>query len=413
MSPEIASDTKSNGAGQKAEVSILDLTWLLFDRRRILLIGTACCTVIALAVAFLLPKRFTATTVILPPQQDQSMAAALLSQASGAGGLGMLGSLARQTLGIKNPNDMQVALIQSRTVEDGLVQRFGLRAVYHDKRESDARKDLAHNTNINSGLKDGLIRISVTDRSPGRAAELANGYVDGYRKLSAGLAVSDASQRRLFFEQELAKENDKLADAEEALMKVELRTGLIAPQGQAVAVIQSVAALRAQIAAKEVQIGAMRKFAASQNPDLQLAEEELSGLRQQVAQMGADVDTSSGEFLMPKGTVPKASLEYARRLRDVKYEETIFSFLETQYELAKIDEAKQGSVIQVVDPAIKPDKRSGPPRLLIVLAGVFGGFVLMALWIFFAESLAAAKKDPKSRELLNSLLPRRNKTANV
>lgn len=397
-------------SGFKAETSMLDLFWVLFSRRRALLIGTTSFTVLALLTALPLPNRYTATTVMLPPQQDHSMEAALLSQASS--GLGMLGSLAQQTLGLKNPNDMQVALIQSRTVEDGLLHNFDLMNVYHDKRESDARKDLERNTSIDSGLKDGLIRISVTDRSPERAAEMANGYVDGYKKLSAGLAVSEASQRRLFFEQELAKESDKLADAEDALAKVEQQTGLIEPQGQATAVIQSVAALRSQIAAKQVQVDVMHKFAADQNPDLQIAEQELAGLRQQQAQMGTDTDTQSGEFLMPKGTVPRAALEYARRLRTVKYQEAIFSFLETQFELAKMQEAKEGSVIQVVDPAVPPDKKSGPPRTLIVFGGLVGGLLLTSLWIFFTETLSLARKDPQSRELLDSLLPRRSKGAN-
>jgi tyrosine-protein kinase Etk/Wzc len=394
-----------------AEVSLVDLIWLLLSRRRTLAIGTAFFTGCALLTALLLPDRFTAVTVILPPQQDNGVDASLLSRATG--GMGMLGSLAQQSLGLKNPNDLQVALIKSRTVEDQLIQRFHLLNVYRDKRESDARKDLESNTNVDSGLKDGLIRISVTDKNAGRAAEIANAYVDSYKRLSAGLATSEAGQRRLFFEQELAKESDKLADAEEALAEVEQRTGLIEPQGQASAVIESVASLRAQLTAKEVQIDAMRKFAASGNPDLQLAEEESSALRQQLARIGADTATRSGEFLMPKGTVPQAALEYARKLRDVKYEETIFSFLETQFELAKIDEAKRGSVIQVVDPAITPDKKSGPPRILIVVAGVFVGFVLTALWIFLTESLLAARNDPKARELLQSLFPRRKIAANA
>ncbi len=412
MSSVISDDRIIAVSGPKAGVSILDLLWVLFGRRQALLIGTASFTVLALLTALPLPNRYTATTVMLPPQQDNSMEAALLSQASS--GLGMLGSLAQQTLGLKNPNDMQVALIQSRTVENALVHNFDLLNVYHDKRESDARKDLERNTSIDSGLKDGLIRISVTDRSPERAAEIANGYVDGYKKLSAGLAVSEASQRRLFFEQELAKESDKLADAEQALANVEQRTGLIEPQGQATAVIQSVAALRSQIAAKQVQIGGMRKFAADQNPDLQIAEQELAGLRQQLAQMGTDTNTTqSGEFLMPKGTVPQAALEYARRLRAVKYQETIFTFLETQFELAKMQEAKEGSVIQVVDPAVPPDKKSGPPRTLIVFGGLIGGLLLTSLWIFFTETVSLARKDPQSRELLDRLLPRRREGANA
>lgn len=411
MDTEIVSNAEIKALDCQRRVSLLDLLALLTRRRGTLLLGTAACTLCAVLIAFLLPNRYTASTVIIPPQKDNSMAAALLSQASS--GLGMLGSLAQSTLGLKNPNDMQVALIQSRTVEDDLVHSFNLRRVYRDKYESEARKDLENHTEIDSGLKDGLIHISVTDANPARAAQMANAYVRDYKNLSAGLAVSEASQRRLFFEQELAKESDKLADAEEALATVEQRTGLIEPTGQATAVIQSVAALRSQIGAKEVQIDAMRKFAADENPDLQLAEQELAGLRQQLAQLGANTNTQSGEFLMPKGTVPQAALEYARRLRDVKYEETIFSFLETQYEMAKIDEAKEGAVIQVVDPAVMPDRKSGPPRLLIMLGGLFGGALLMMLWIFFAETLAVSRTDPHARELLESLLPLRGKRTNA
>jgi tyrosine-protein kinase Etk/Wzc len=409
MSSVLTDERANTSLGKTSEVSLLDLLWLLIVRRWELGIGTAACTVCALAIALLLPNHYTATTVVLPPQENSSMDAAFLSQASS--GLGMLGSLAQQTLGLKNPNDMQVALIESRTVQDRLVRDFNLRAVYRDRLASDARKDLQRKTEIDSGLKDGLIRISVTDSSAGRAAQMANAYIASYRDLSAGIAVSEASQRRLFFEQELAKESDRLADAEEALAKVEQQTGLIEPQGQATAVIQSVAALRTQIAAKTVQIDAMRKFAASENPDLQLAEQELASLRQQLAQMGADTSARSGDFLMPKGTVPEAALEYARKLRKVKYEDAIFSFLETQYEMAKIDEAKEGTVIQVVDSAVTPDKKSGPPRLLITLGGFAGGFLLAAMWIFFTEAMSAAKKDPKCGELLAALMPGRRKSA--
>ncbi len=365
------------------EISTLDLFRSLMDRRRTIAIGTAVFTACAVLAALLLPNLYTSTIVILPPQQDHSMEAALLSQASS--GLGMLGSLAQQTLGIKNPNDMQVALIRSRTVEDDLIRRFNLQEIYGDKRASDARRKLERNTSIDSGLKDGLIRISVTDKSAERAAEMANAYVASYRYLSAGLAVSEAAQRRLFFEQELKKESDKLADAEQALATVEQQTGLIEPQGQATAVIESVAALRSEITAKDVQIDAMRKFATDENPDLQLAEEERAALRQQLERMGADTATQSGDFLMPKGTVPQAALEYARRLRDVKYEETIFGFLETQYELAKIDEAKEGSLIQVVDPAVKPDEKSSPPRALIVGGGFLCGLLLTGAWVLIAD----------------------------
>jgi len=245
----------------------------------------------------------------------------------------------------------------------------------------------------------------VTDKDPRRAAEMANAYVDEYKKLSATIAVTEASQRRLFFEQQLVQAKENLADAEEALKRTQEKTGLIQLDGQARAVIESVALLRGQVAAKEVQIRAMHQFAAEQNPDLQLAEQELAGLQTELARMGSGSATggSSGDFLMPKGSVPQAGLDYVRKLRDMKYNETVFELLAKQFEIAKIDEARQGSVVQLLDKAIPPDKKSFPQRLLIIVCSMIGGLVLAVFWVLFSEALRFARRDPRQREQLNAL----------
>jgi len=382
------------------EISLLDLLIVLARRRRDLLAGTAAAAALAAIVSFLLPNRFTATTVILPPQQNTSSAPALLGQ---LGAANPLASLAGGSLGLKNPNDLQVAMLKSRTVEDAMIDRFNLMVLYRENRRSDGRKAFEKYVEIENGLKDGLIRISVTDKDPRRAAEMANAYVEEYKKLSATIAVTEASQRRWFFEQQLVQAKENLANAEEALKQMEQKSGLIQLDGQTRAVIESVAQLRGQVAAKEVQIRAMRQFAAEQNPDLQLAEEELAGMQSQVARMGSRSGSSSGDFLMPKGSVPEAGLDYVRKLRDVKYNETIFELLAKQFEIAKIDEARQGSVVQLVDKAIPPDKKSSPMRLLIVACSTVAGFVLAIFWVLFSEALRLARKDPMQRERLNTL----------
>jgi uncharacterized protein involved in exopolysaccharide biosynthesis len=358
--------------------------------------------VLAGIVSFLLPNRFTATTVILPPQQNTSSAVALLGQ---LGGASPLASLAGSSLGLKNPNDLQVAMLKSRTVEDAMIDRFNLMVLYRERRRSDARKAFERVIDIENGLKDGLIRISVTDKDPRRAAEMANAYVDEYKKLSATIAVTEASQRRLFFEQQLVQAKENLADAEEALKRTQQKTGLIQLDGQARAVIESVAQLRGQVAAKEVQIRAMHQFAAEQNPDLQLAEQELAGLQSELARMGSGSSAagSTGDFLMPKGSVPQAGLDYLRKLRDMKYNETIFELLAKQFEIAKIDEARQGSVVQLVDKAIPPDQKSSPQRLLIIVCSMIAGFVLAIFWVLFSEALRFARKDPRQREQFDAL----------
>jgi uncharacterized protein involved in exopolysaccharide biosynthesis len=399
MSIEIPVSVPQQAPEASAEISLLDLLIVLARHRWNLLAGTAVAAALAAIISFLLPNRFTATTVILPPQQNTSSAVALLGQ---LGSVNPLASLAG-SLGLKNPNDLQVAMLKSRTVEDAMIDRFNLMALYREKRKSDARKAFEKVTDIEDGIKDGLIRISVTDKDPRRAAEMANAYVEEYKKFSATIAVTEASQRRLFFEQQLVQAKENLANAEEALKQTQQKTGLIQLDGQARAVIESVAQLRGQVAAKEVQIRAMHQFASEQNPDLQLAEQELAGLQSEVARMGAASGRSSGDFLMPKGSVPAAGLDYVRKLRDVKYNETIFELLAKQFEIAKIDEARQGSVVQLVDKAIPPDKKSSPKRLLIVACSTIAGFVLAIFWVLFSEALRLARKDPRQREQLNTL----------
>ena len=287
------------------EISLVDLLIVLAERKRIILWVTAAFAILAIIISLLLPKRYTATATILPPQQNSSLGAALSSQ---LGNLGGMAALAGGGLGLKNPNDMYVGMLKSRTVEDAMVQRFNLIQEYHAKYSSDARKAFENHVTVDGSGKDTLIHISIEDRDPNRAAELANGYVDQFRHLSEHLAITEASQRRLFFEKQLEQAKDNLANAEEALKKTEQQTGLIQLDSQARALIESVAALRAQIAAKEVQIQSMRTFATSENSELVQAQQELDGLRTQLAKLGGSSNIDSG-LMVPKGKVPEAGLD--------------------------------------------------------------------------------------------------------
>jgi uncharacterized protein involved in exopolysaccharide biosynthesis len=373
------------------EISLLDLLIVLVRFRWLIVKIAASITAAAVIISLLLPIRYTASTAILPPQQGSSAGSSLMAQ---LGNLGSVASLAGgASLGLKNPNDLQVAMLKSRTVEDAMVNRFHLIQLYDVPRQSDARKKFEKVVDIDSGSKDGLIRISITDSNPQRAAEMANGYVEEFKRLSAGLAVTEASQRRLFFEQQLSQAKENLANAEEDLKKTGQKTGLIQLDSQTRATIELLANLRGQIAAKEVEISAMRSFATGENPDLQMAEQQLAGLRSQEQKMGA---TSEGatNALIPKGNAQEAGIQYIRKLRDVKYFETIFDLLARQYEMAKVDEARQGAVVQIVDRAIVPDRKSSPQRTLIVLGAAVLGLFLGVVWAFAREGLRRLSNNP-------------------
>jgi tyrosine-protein kinase Etk/Wzc len=385
--------------GREEETSLLDLLIVLAKRKKFIVVITLVFGVVSAIISLLLPSRYTATTVILPPQ-NSTAGSALLSQLST---MGPMASLAGGNLGIKNPNDMYVAMLKSRTLEDAMVQRFDLKAEYRAKKQSDARKDFEDRCDIQSSPKDGLIRISVTDRNPKRAAEMTNAYVEEYKKFSGTLAVTEASQRRLFFEQQIAQAKDSLANAEEALKRTQQTTGMLQVDSQARALIESAASLRAQIAAKEVEIHAMRSFASDDNPDLLMAEQQLAGWRTQLSRLTGNQSGTEDDLLLSKGQVPGAGLEYFRKLRDVKYYDTIFELLAKQYEMAKLDEARQGALIQVVDPAVLPDRRSSPKRTLLVLAGSTGGFFLGVFWVVITAALANLQKNPEYKERFEQL----------
>ena len=379
------------------EISLLDLLIVLAEGWRLIFWITAAFAVVAVIVALVLPKRYTATAILLPPQQNSSLGAQLASQ------LGSLGSVATLAGGgsslLKNPNDMYVGMLRSRTVEDAMIQHFGLMQEYREKYLSDARKKFEAYATVDGSGKDALIHISVEDRDPSRAAELANGYVDQFRNLSEHLAITEAGQRRLFFEQQLKQANQNLADAEEALKETEQKTGVIQLDSQARALIESAAALRAEITAKEVQIQGMQTYATGENAQLVEAQQELSSLRSQLAKLGGNAD-SADNIIVPKGQMTSGSLEYVRKLRDVKYYETIFDVLARQFEVAKLDEAKEGSLIQVVDPAIPPDKRSFPKRGLIVICAIAAGFLIGIMTALFQAGFRRLKNDAEASEKL-------------
>ncbi len=391
------SDEKASSA---THLSLLDYLVVIVEHKRAVLTITSAFAVIALILSFVLPAQYTATVSLLPPQQNSSLSSTLASQfGGGANGMAAL-ALGGGGLSLKNPNDMYVGLLKSRTVEDAVVQRFGLMHQYRVKFPTDARSMLENHMKIDGNGKDGLIHLSLRDSDPKRAAEIANGYVAQFRDLSEHLAITEASQRRLFFEQQLQQSKENLANAEEAMKGTQQQTGVIEPDSQARALIETAATFRAQIAAKEVELGSLETFATDQNAQLVQLHQQLATLRAQLAKLGGSESDPDGGLIVPKGKVPEASLEYLRRLRDVKYNETIFNILAKQFELAKLDEAREGSIIQVVDPAVSPDKRSFPQRKIMVLGGMIAGLLI---GIFFALSLAAYEKSqaelPTSRKL--------------
>ena len=365
-----------NEAEEEASVSLAEvLTWLGESKVRIAAL-TAGAAVLSLVVAFLLPPVYTARTTFLAPQsQQQSGSAAALAA------LGSLGGLAGG-FAAKTPDDLYVALLKSDSVVRGLNARFDLRSHYHVDSYEALRRVLPSYVHVSADKKSGVISVEVDDEDPQFAANLANAHDAEVTKLLGRLAVSEAQLRRVFFEKQLQETKENLVKAEQNLLEVQEKSGVIVLDKQAEALITNAALLRAQIAEREVQLKVLRTSATDQNPAVMRLNSELNGMRSELARMESAHGGSPGSAIdMPVGKLPSASIEYVRARRELKLQETLLDAMVRGYEVAKLDEAKEGPVLQQVDIAQPPDHKSRPARALIVIASTLVALLLSSAWV--------------------------------
>ena len=395
-------DASFSGASSDSyEVSLIDILTQLAYRKWLIAKVTGIAMLAGLILALVLPVRYTATTKIMPPQQTQSTASMLMmSQLTAAGG-GGLAALAGAGLGLKNPDDIYIGMLKSRPVADAIIEKFDLMQVYHAKDMTAARKKLAGYTEILSE-KEGFISISVTDKDKKRAADMANAYTEQLRIFTQSLAVTEASQRRLFYEEQLKQAKDALVAAELGFQRVQQQKGLVQLDAQAKAMIESLAALRAEIAAKQVEVEALRSYATEQNPDLQLAEKELASLQAEEARL-EQRSPSSGIAGLGLGNVPIAGMEYLRAAHEVAYRQALYDMLMKQYDAARMDEAKEAAIIQVVESAIPPDHKSSPKRALIFALSILLGFFTGCILALFQWWKELVQLDPIAAKQLDEL----------
>lgn len=379
------------------EVNLLDYVIVLVKRKKLLLGATIGAAIVAAIISLVMTPIYSADTKILPPAQNGSgMAAQLLSQ------LGGIGALAGNSVGVKTPNDLYASLTNSRTVLDRIVGRFDLIRLYKVGTPEEARKVLEGVVNVRDDRKSGIITITVEDKNPKRAAELANAFVEELQRLNTGLAVTEASQRRLFFEEQLKAAKISLGQAEEGLKTFQEQTGAFNIESQAKAVIEGVGAIRAQIAAKEVELKVMKTYSTPQNPDVRKVEQTLDGLRAELAKLEGR-GGKGHDPLMPTGRMAQIGTDYARQVRDVKFNEVLYGLLLQQYEAAKLDEAKDATIIQVVDKAVPPEKRAKPRRTRMVILSGMVALLVSVFGAFLLEYCERSNSNPEDRERIDAL----------
>jgi tyrosine-protein kinase Etk/Wzc len=374
-------DVKSNAG---ADTSFVDLLIVLAEHKKLLLCLPLIAAALAAAVSFMLPPVFQASTTLLPPQQNQSGAAAILSQ------LGGVASVVSGGAAAKNPSDLYVAMLRSRTVADHLIAQFGLSKAYGGGSPDQTRAAFAADTRITLS-KEGLVVIEYEGKDKKTVAPIANGYVDELLKLTRVLALTEASQRRKFFEYQLEQTKNKLASAEVAFKQGLDTRGVISVDADSRAIMEVVGRLRAQITAKEIQISSMSSFVTENNQDYKRAREELSSLRSELGRLENGRPAPAGG-----PAEQQAGLENIKLLRDVKYHQMLYELLGKQYEVARLDEAKEGASVQVLDAALEPERKFKPKRALMVLSGALAGLFLAVLWACLAQLKRSALLSPES-----------------
>lgn len=386
---------------------------LLWSHRKLLRRVTLYSLAGMITLAFLIPKRYEATTQLMPPENVSSEAVALLgtlgargSESSGIGasvGGAALGGVASDLLGMKNTSALFVAILYSRTVSDGLIEQFQLQRVYHAKLIEDARIALWEHVDIGADRKSGVIGITVTDRKPQRAAAMAQAYVTELNRLVAEVSTSAARRERIFLEDRLKTVKADLDNATARFSQFASKNTAIDVPAQGKAMVETAAWLQGQLIFEESQLRGLETIYAPGNVRLQAHQARVAELKKQLQQLGGSdsaSDSKDDHSLYPSiRKLPLLGATYFELYRESKIQEALYQLLTQQYELAKIEEAKQIPTVKVLDAAVVPTKKSYPPRIRIVIAGTLLSVTVTVMWIFLRRWWSGILPDDPGREL--------------
>lgn len=366
----------------------LDLALALARNLRLLICLPLLAGLVALGTSYMITPTFSARAVILPPQQQQNATSMALQS------LGSLAGAAGAATGIKSPADQYVALMQSRNAEDRLIDDFKLVEVYGVEMRFDARKRLRNNTSIQAGKKDGLISIEVEDVDPRRAAAIANAYVTQLSRLTNELAVTEAQQRRKFFEAQLRQTTEHFSLARRALQSAGINEGVIRAEPRVAA--DTYAKLRAEITATEIRLQSASQSLADSAPEIRRLRSELQTLNAMANKTEANSNSAG-------------SGEYIDRYKEFKYQETLLDLFARQYEMARVDESREGALVQVVDMAVPPERKVKPMKALIAASTAVVTAIICMLWVLGRETYFSSSqggRDGHKREALRIALRR-------
>lgn len=386
-------ERKSVRSAHDDEIDILDILIALAKHKKLVLFLPLVVAMLVAGLSFLMPNIYKAGAKLLPPQQAQSAASSMLSQ------LGGMGGLAAGVVGLKNPSEVYVGMLKSQTMADRIITNFDLQKVFNTKSKEQARLELAQSTTVTAG-KDGFITVEVESTDGKLAANLANAYVAELAALTKKLAITEASQRRMFFETQLTLTKNNLVAAEISLKQTLGSRGFVSVDSQSMATVQTSARLRAEISSKEVALNAMKAFVTPNQNDYKRLVTEISSLRAELSKLEYGTPGEESEST-PAGK--KDAFENIQRMRDLKYFQMLYEMLAKQYEVARLDEAKEPALIQVLDAATVPENKIKPNRTLIALISFIAMFAITVVAVLIKELLKKAEGMPDVAGRLSQL----------
>ena len=395
---------------------------LIWGNRHFILRATVAGLLFSTLIAFLIPKRYESTARLMPPDQAGSGLAMLAAATSGlgassssglAGSLGSsgLGAMAGDLLGLKSSSSLFIGVLQSRTVQDDLINKFNLKKVYWERRIEDAREDLANHSDLTEDRKSGIIAIQVTDKSPERAAAMAGEYVSELNRVVIQLNTSAAHRERIFLEDRLTQVKQDLESAEMRFSEFAKKNTALDIPSQGKAMIEGVAALQGQLIAAQTELESLKQIYADGNVRVRAIQARVEELRRQLVKnlgssSGPDTenDQNQASFYPSVRQLPALGVGYADLYRNAKVQEVIFQTLTQEYELAKVQEAKETPSIKVLDPPDVPGKKSFPPRLIIMILGAALAFVTAIVWVFVKQRCNDIEPGDPQKELAQEVI---------
>ncbi|MGA9461782.1 MAG: Wzz/FepE/Etk N-terminal domain-containing protein [Terracidiphilus sp.] len=391
---------------------------LLWNRRRLLLRVAAIALLASSVIAFVIPKRYKAVARIMPPEQQSTGAMMLAALASRTGGLGAIGTLAGDLLGGHSTTALLIDLLHSGTISGHLIDRFDLQHLYHSRYRVDAAKHLARRTTISDDKKSGVITLEVQDNSPTRARDLAQAYLDELNKLVNHTTTSTAHRERIFIEQRLNSVQQDLEQAEIDLSEFSSKNSTIDIKEQTRAMVDAGARVQGELLVAQSGLQSLRQIYGDSNVRVRETEARINSLQHELEKMAGSSAAPASETSLAPATdakrgadssslypqlrqLPRLAVPYADLYRRVRVQETVFELLTQQYEMARIEEAKDIPVVSVIDPPGVPEKKSFPPRLLLIAFLTAACLGLTSTWILACASWSKMSPDDP-RKLLGS-----------